>query len=69
MLFNANNTILSCFFFLIIDLYFLTPAAIAKILNLIANLLTAIGIPTKEARTEMETDSVIAEAKLRRCSI
>ena len=36
MLFNLdfdNNTILSCyfFFFLIIDLYFLIPAAIAKV--------------------------------------
>ena len=52
MLFNAdfaNNTILSCFFFffLIIDLYYLIPAAIAQIYNPIAELAIAIGIPSK----------------------
>ena len=55
MLFNldfANNTILSCFFFffLIIDLYFLTPAVIAQIFNPIAGLVIPIEIPTKEAK-------------------
>ena len=55
MLFNldfANDNILSCFFFvfLITDLYFLIPAVI----NTIAELVIPIGIPTKEARAEME---------------
>ena len=48
----ANNTILSCFFFfsIIIDLYFLIPAAIVQIFNPIAQLVIPIGIPTKEAK-------------------
>ena len=53
MLFNldfASNTILSCFylFFLIIDLYFLIPAAIAQVFNPIAGIVIPIGIPSKE---------------------
>ena len=57
MLFNlafANNTILSCFFFffLIIDLYFLIPAAIAQFFNPIARLVVPTGIPSKEAKSE-----------------
>ena len=64
MLFNldfANNTILSCvvFFFLVIDLYFLIPAVIAQIFHKIAELVIPTGIPTKEAKTEMETHPVI----------
>ena len=64
MLFNldfANNTILSCFFFffLIIDLYFLIPAVITQIFNPIVELAIPIGIPTKEAKAEMETHPVI----------
>ena len=59
MLFNldiANNTILSCFFFffLIADLYFLIPAVIVQIFNLIAELLIPIGIPIKKAKAEIE---------------
>ena len=74
MLFNlvfASNTILSCFFFfsLIIDLYFLIPAAIAQIFNPIAELLIPIGIPSKEANGEIEIYSVIVEAIIRKCSI
>ena len=72
MLFNldfANNTILSCFFFLIIDLYFLIPAAIAQIFNPIAELVILIGIPSKEAKAEIEILPVIAETKTRKCSI
>ena len=58
MLFNlgfASNTILSCFFFffLIIDLYFLTPAVIAQIFNTIPELVIPTGIPIKEAKAEM----------------
>ena len=68
MLFNvdfANNTILSCFFFffLIIDLYFLIAAVIAQIFNPIAELLISIGIPTKEAKAEIEIHPVVVESK------
>ena len=74
MLFNldfASNTILSCFFFffLIIDLYFLIPTVIAQIFNLIEELVIPIGIPTKEAKAEIETHPVIVQAKTRKCSI
>ena len=59
----ANKTILSCFFFflLIIDLYILIPAVITQIFNLIAELVIPIGIPAKEAKSEMETYPVIVE--------
>ena len=72
MLFNldlSNTTILSSlfYFFLIIDFYFLIPAVIAQIFNPFAELVSLIEIPTKEA--EAETHSVIAEAKIRKCSI
>ena len=74
MLFNldfARNAILSCFFFffLIIDLYFLIPTVIAQIFNPIEELVIPIGIPTKEAKAEMETHPVIVQAKIRKCSI
>ena len=73
MLFNLdfdNNTILSCFFlfFLIIDLYFLIPAVIAQIFNLIGQLTTPLGTPNKEANTEIEIHPVIVEVKIRECS-
>ena len=50
MVFNlvfASNTILSCFFFffLIIDLYILTPAVITEIFIAIAELAIPTGIP------------------------
>ena len=38
-------------FFLIIDLYFLVPAIIAKKFNSIAELLIPIGISTKEKKS------------------
>ena len=74
MLFNldfANNTILSCFFFffLIIDLYFLIPAAIAQISNAIAELVIPIAISSKEAKAKIEIHPVIVEAKIRKCLI
>ena len=64
-----NNTILSCFFFLNIDLYFLITAVIAQILNPIVELVIPIGIPSKEAKAKIKTHPVIAEAKIRNCSI
>ena len=49
------------FFFLIIDLYFLIAAVVIQIFNPPAELVIAIGIPTKEAKAEMETHLVIVE--------
>ena len=46
-------------FFLIIDLYFLIPAVITQIFNPIAELVIPIGIPTKEAKAEIEMHPVI----------
>ena len=57
MLFNlvfANNTILSCFFF-----FFLIHA----------EFVISIGVQTKEAKAEIETHPVTAEAKISKCSI
>ena len=60
MLFNldfAKNTILSCFFFffLVIDLCFLIPTVIRQTFNPIVQLAIPTGIPTKEAKAEIET--------------
>ena len=74
LLFNldfANNTILSCFafFFLIIDLYFLIPAVIAKCFNHTANFAMSIRILFKEAKAEIGTDLATTKAKLSKCAI
>ena len=74
MLFNlvvANNTILSSFFyfFLIIDIFFLIPAVIAQVFNLIAELVILIRVLSKEAKAEIEIHSAILEAEIRQCSI
>ena len=74
MLFNldfASNTISSCIFFvlLIIDLYFLIPAAVAQIFNPIAEFAIPIRIPSKEAKVEIDIHAVTEEAKIRKCSI
>ena len=74
MLFNldfANKTISSCFFcfFLIVDSYFLIPAAIKQFFSLIAGLVIPIEIPNEEAKAEIEIHPVTAEAKIRKCSI
>ena len=67
----ANNTILSTFFFFFwfIDLYILITSVIEQVFNPIAELLIPIGIPTKEAKAELETDTVIVGPKIRKCSI
>ena len=57
------------FLFLIIDLYFLIPVVIAQIFNFIAELVIPIGIPTKEAKAEMEIHPVTVEIKISKCSI
>ena len=40
--------------FLIIDLYFIIPPAIAQIFNPIAELVIPIGIPSKEAKSKID---------------
>ena len=70
MLFNldfVNNTSLSYFFFLIIDLYFLIPAA--QIFNPIPELVIPIGILNKKSKAEIEIHPVIVETKIRKRSI
>ena len=72
MLFNldfANNAVLSCFFFLIIDLYFVIAAVIVHIFNPISELVIQIEIPNKEEKEEMEIHPVILEVKIRKSSI
>ena len=71
----ANYNISLCFFFfffaLIIDLYlyWLIPAVITQLFNPIAELVIPIGIPTKEAKAEMEIHPVTVEIKISKCSI
>ena len=62
---DFSNNILSWFFFffLIIYLNYLIPAVIAQMFNPVAESIIFIGIPTKEAKAEMETYPVIVEAK------
>ena len=55
------------YFFLIIDQYFLIPAVIAQVFNPIVELVIPIGIPSKEAKAEIETHPRIAETKIRKC--
>ena len=64
----ASNATLSCFFFLIIDLYFLIPAAITQIFIVATELAIPTGIPTIEANAETETPPVTVEAKISKCS-
>ena len=59
----ASNTILSCFFFTI-DLYFLIPAIIVKVVIVAVEPEIPTGIPTKEEKLEMETHPVTVGAKL-----
>ena len=67
----TSNTTLSCFFFffLIIDLYFLISAVITLIFIVAAELSIRTGIPTEEAKAEMETHQVIIEVKISKCSV
>ena len=62
----ANNTILSnfFFFFLVINLHFLIPVVIPEFFIATEELIIPIGIPTKEAKPEMETHLVIAKGKI-----
>ena len=65
----ANNIVLSCFFFLIIDKCFLIAAGITQIFYPTTELVIPIVIPTKEAEAEMETHPVLVEPKIRKRSI
>ena len=69
ILFNldfADSTILSCFFlFLNYWLIFLILAAIAQIVSPIEELAIPIGIPSKEAKAEIEIYPVIVETKIK----
>ena len=65
-----SNTILSCFlfFFFIIDLYFLIPKVIAQIFNGTAELVMQTETQINEGNEEIETQTVIFEAKISKCS-
>ena len=51
------------------DLYFLIPAVITQIFDPTAELVMPTGIPTKEAKAEIEIHPVAAETKISKCSI
>ena len=59
----AGISILSCFYFLIIDLHFLIASAITQVFSPKAELVIPIGIPRKEAESETEKHPVIIEPK------
>ena len=51
------------------NFYFLIPTVSPNIFNSTVELAIPIDIPTKEAKTEMETNAATAEAKISKCSI
>ena len=59
----------SYFSWLLYDLYFLIPAIIAHIFNHIPELAIPIGIPSKEAKAEIEKHPGTADAKTSKCSV
>lgn len=69
--FFANNSIWSGYFFsfLILDLHFLIPAVTAKFSNPIVRLAVAKKMSVHKAKTEIETQLLIAETKISDCSI
>ena len=71
MVFNlafANNTILSCLFFLIIDLYFLIPTVTVQFFNPNAELTTPYQlIPTKVIPTNISKCKYMLNAADRNC--
>ena len=56
------------FLFLIIDLYFLILAVVTQIFNPTAEFTIPVGIPTIEAKAEIETYPVIVET-IAQCNI
>ena len=63
----ASKTLLSYFFFFFLNI--LIAAVIAQLFNPIAEPVIPTGIPTEEAKAEIETHPVIVEPKIRKCSI
>ena len=53
--------------FLLTDLYFLIPAVNTEIFNPFAQLVIPTGMLINEAKAEIETHPVTAEAKISRC--
>ena len=66
----ANNTILSCIFFVffIIDLHFLIPAVITQIFIPTVELVIPARTQTNEANAEIESQLVILEGNISKCS-
>ena len=57
-------------FFFIMDLYILIPAVIAQIFSPIEELVIPLGIPSKEAKAEIEIHLVTAGTKIIiKCSV
>ena len=56
-------------FFLIFDLHFLVIAVITDIFIVAVELAIPTGIPTLEAKAEMETHPVTVEANISKCSV
>ena len=50
-------------FLFLIDLYFLISAAVAQIFDPIAELITFIEIPSKEAKAKIKMNSLVAKLK------
>ena len=57
------------FLFLFLDLYLLIPAVTTQIFNPIAEIAIPVGVPIKEAKSEMETHPVIVEITVNECLI
>ena len=57
------------FFLLIINLCFLIPAIFVQIFHPDVELVIPIGIPSKEAKAVIETYPLIAETKIKKCSV
>ena len=55
-----------CFFFLLVQLYFLIPAVIPQVFSPAAEIITPRVITTKEAKAEIEIHLVTVKAKVRR---
>ena len=47
----------------------LIPAAFAQIFSPVVELVIPMGVPSKEAKAEIEIHLVIVEAKKRKCSV
>ena len=57
------------FLLLNFDLYFLIPAVIAQIFNLIAKLIIPIGMPSKEAKVQIKIHPVTVKIELKMSSV